>query len=313
MPPPTSVFKFFGKNRVEDFTKGIFYAAHPSQFNDPFECSPLFVKEINPNLVQCVKANFLSTIINRDAKFLYEDAFSKRPYKTFIELIYRQLGMIPTCGNVDDTRMWAYYNNHEGFAVEIDTSKIPSLVKTVDNDWTLEVLGLFPINYVNNFPSININGGDLKLKSIALSLLKQKKKWKHEKEWRIVFNSKDGENLGSPLLKGWSPSIRRIKLPTECIKAVYLGANFIFSFNPDGYLTTEQELMAEYLLNNKETIKVYQMVSNNDCFNYTPCKTDFQFSNGVWLAWDWKDKKYIEIGHRTIVTKHIYPSSENLV
>ena len=300
MPPPTSVFKFFGKNRVEDFTKGIFYAAHPSQFNDPFECSPLFVKEINSNLVQCVKANFLSTIINPDTKLHYENAFLRDEKRIFIELIYRQLGMIPTCGNVDDTRMWAYYNNHEGFAVEIDISKIPPLVKTVDKDWGLEVLGLFPINYVDNFPSIGIEMGKLLLCSIALSLFKERDKWQHENEWRFIFRAKNGENLGHPLFKNWDQNVRKIKLPIECIKAVYLGANFIFSFNPDGYLTIEQELMVEYLLKNKETIKVYQMVSQEDNFNFTPYETGFQLRNGAYFAKDWIDGQYFEIGKKNI-------------
>lgn len=59
IPPPTSVFKFFGENRVEDFTKGIFYAAHPSQFNDPFECSPKFISHINQELIDNTKNGLL--------------------------------------------------------------------------------------------------------------------------------------------------------------------------------------------------------------------------------------------------------------
>lgn len=210
--------------------------------------------------------------------------------------------MIPTCRNVDDTRMWAYYNKHEGFAVEIDISKIPPLVKTVDKDWGLEVLGLFPINYVDNFPSIGIEWRKLLLLcSIALSLFKERDKWQHENEWRLIFRTKNGENLGHQLLKNWDQNVRKIKLPIECIKAVYLGEKFILPFNPDGYLTTEQELMVEYLLKNKETIKVYQMVSQEDNFNFTPYETGFQLRNGAYFAKDWIDGQYFEIGKKTIL------------
>lgn len=296
--PPASVFKFFSKTRVSDFVNGVFYATHPYQFNDPFECSPKFISDINPKLIKLYKSQLLLLFPEKEDRCNIDNKFSIRPEKALVDFLFWQLGMMSTCSKVDDTRMWGYYNNHEGIAVELDTTKLTSSLKTIFHGWNLSIIGLFPINYVHRFPSIKINGGDVKLNATALSLIKEKDKWSHENEWRYVFNT-DGNNLGSPNhFKDWNPKIRQFRMPKECIKSIYLGYKFFSPKREGECLTQEEELMIEYLIKHKNKVKAYQIVAAPNEFRYETYETEFFQRNGVYYAQDWNGRKLFKIGKK---------------
>ena len=211
--------------------------------------------------------------------------------------------MMSTCSKVDDTRMWGYYNNHEGFAVEIDTTKLTSSLKTIVHGWNLNIIGLFPINYVDRFPSIKINGGDVKLNATALSLIKEKDKWNHENEWRYVFYS-DGNNLGSPNhFHDWNPNIRQFRIPQECIKSIHLGYKFLSPKKKGECLTQEEEMMIEYLIEHKDKVKVFQVVAMNDKFCYQSCEMEFYLIDGDYYARDWNGGELFKIGKKNCSQK----------
>lgn len=298
--PPASVFKFFSKTRVSDFVKGVFYATHPYQFNDPFECTSNFVSDIDPKFIERLKSELLKQY-TEPVRSEIVSYLSDQPKEAFVNFLFRQLGMMSTCSKVDDTRMWGYYNNHEGFAVELDTTKLTSSLKTIVHRWNLDIIGLFPINYVDQFPSIRINDDYVKLNAIALSLIKEKDKWSHENEWRYVFKT-DGNNLGSHHFYNWDPKIRQFQIPQECIKSIYLGYKFLSPQKKGGCLTQEEEMMVEYLIEHKDKIKVFQVVAMNDKFCYEPYETDLFLSNGDYYARDWNGE-IVKIGQKKAVRR----------
>lgn len=297
--PPTSVFRFFNKKRVNDVIKGEFYANHPYQFNDPFECSPNFISDIDPKFIKRLKYNLLKHY-TEPVRSEIVSYLSDKPKEALVSFLFWQLGMMSTCSKVDDTRMWGYYNNHEGVAVELDTTKLTSSLKTIVHGWNLNIIGLFPINYVHRFPSIRINEDDLKLDATALSLIKEKDKWSHENEWRYVFHT-DGNNLGSPNhFKDWNPNIRQFRIPQECIKSIYLGYKFFSPRREGECLTQEEEMMVEYLIEHKDKVKVYQIDAAPNEFRYEPYETEFFLRNGVYYARDWNGE-IVKMGQSKVV------------
>lgn len=188
---------------------GKLYLNSKTEFNDPFDSSPVYVKEpvltplreLAEHILKKQKStmNFAKTnkTINdfiKNSEFIFDDLKS-----TLIET-ENQLGICCFTISDDNLLMWAHYaRDHKGFCIKFDTTE----------DYHLAT-GTYPVKYndCNLRPIINLTKKDFSSDAFEL-MLEKSKHWSYENEWRLV-----------------EPNMARkyINIKPEAIDSVTLGA-----------------------------------------------------------------------------------------
>lgn len=186
-------------------------------------------------------------------------------------------------------QMWSHYaDNHKGFCVEYDISKIhPSKLLPLkhysvsENDYLAErtmliiTAGLFPVIYTAN----RVNIPRTKLQKIKLddannlrhdsdidallykTYIVKSAKWNYEKEWRIVVDGDVCEYFDN-------------KIPFPYIKRIYLGCKMA-PHNLDTLIEIADELNIEAIIMSMDDTKFVLEVQNTDQYKW----------NKQWSRW----------------------------
>ena len=211
-------------------TNGYLFFSHPLILNDPFDsCRQLvsldkfserqFVKlhERNQRFITPDRRYSLEEIKFETAKWYRKDKVELvDTFLTFFwNLIFKDWGIL-SLGEIDnDLLMWSYYNSHQGFAIEFENQLFDDA----------EVIGAFPINYVENYETISPRSIKLDIEQMLYVTNVKSSKWKHEKEWRFLVNR---ENMSIP--KYSDPILkldrRKVRYQEKKVKSIILGHKF---------------------------------------------------------------------------------------
>lgn len=205
--PPDKLFKYrsFSTSTLRLLTQGEVFFAKPSTFNDPFDCDPEVLVDVDWRdverlwksiaLKQMGKAGLTEKMAGYRANVTEKGAHNDDADGTAAYLQYlvsdinaylteqfKDYGVLSMASSWDNPLMWSHYaDNHHGICIEYET-----------DDHCCEVLG--PVNYRS---SRFIHVSDLHQWLVRRSAATRKKifdqyffakapEWKYEKEWRAL-------------------------------------------------------------------------------------------------------------------------------
>lgn len=113
----------------------------------------------------------------------------------YYNFLFSYLGILSMTENDLDPLMWSHYCSHKGFVVRYSIKNIPKNFN-----------GPFPINYIDDFKTIECQDQFLKL--FIASTIKYKKHWQQEKEWRFILYSHDRLKLPKVLQDKLSENVK---------------------------------------------------------------------------------------------------------
>lgn len=295
-PIPKTLCKHYNINEthnIDALVNNYIYAAHPKQFNDPFDSYTYFFKDTPENhkaLYQIIKR-----LNKTNQEYKPKDIeLAEKDYKTCLEifdyLVYTGLGLFSmTDGENNNAMHWDHYTQNRGFAIEFKTDKL-----FCENS---KVHGPFQIEYSDNIEKIEeIDEKKIYAHAIYKSLIK-KKCWDTEYEWRFFVN----DYLFHPhLYKNEAKFVRRIPYNFDSIERVILGFYFFKCEMDNNTITKCPEDTYEVDLNkttsfdqtqqNKKDLLTYCAIKgipistielNENSFEYTPREIEYTWKNGV--------------------------------
>ena len=216
---PDSLSKYYGltENSIKAITESYIYVNHPSEFNDPYDSYRPF------------------SFANGDSN----------GYQEF-NLFFVNIGLVSMSEISTDMLMWAHYSGHDGFLVNF---KVDSL----KNKFQF----LFPMNYIDSLPNLQIDNSTLKF---MISTNIKSSKWRYEREWRLYYRSTpmplpNVGHLHKEMNEKWifktrrTPKERKAKYDNCDINYVSLGYKF---FLKEDHFQLNRQII---LLNIKDKLK----------------------------------------------------------
>jgi len=214
MTIPKFLYKYQPANEktIANLEHQILWFSKPSTFNDPYDCAITPVVDLSDEECEEWFDSCWKRAITEDSKIFYEQnknnkvkaARERLEDEAHILLDEKKREILSSWGvacfaeQKDVMLMWSHYaDGHKGFCLKFDTSA----------DFFRNLL---PINYIKEFPSVNIGQALLgkEFPDILRPMIKTKARyWKYEREWRAL------RPVGG---QGYS-------YETNCLKGVYFG------------------------------------------------------------------------------------------
>ena len=222
--PPQFLYRFHPCNEysLSNLCSQNFYFNSPSNFNDPFDCNPRFLKDItdNENYASQFIENATTPEIKRqfsadnqdDIKLICEIAVDRT--REMLDKIGK-FGVACFAEDFHNLLMWSHYaDKYTGFCLKFDTAGFNKLFKVKYQDKRPV------INHSKLIPIGNIDSVDI----FSMYSIKHSS-WEYEKEWR-AFSEKIGTHAYPPnslkaILLGPRISIESKKL-LHAVKSTYL-------------------------------------------------------------------------------------------
>lgn len=219
--PPSTFFKYYAltEYNVEALTNLYVYAAHPKQFNDPFDCNEKLITFDTWNDVQCLWGDLFEKCKKTHSTL---ESACEESAQAYWNILYKKLGLLSLVPRCDNYQMWALYAQNNGFCLELDINKFLFLHH-----------GPFPMNYTETIPE-PVHIGDVG-GHIAMLIQTNVKNdwWKYEDEWRLYIPNPIGFDLkcyGSEYEMNkyncGDEHDRKFRYPVDALKRVILGPKF---------------------------------------------------------------------------------------
>lgn len=260
---PSKLMKYYKVNKysIDALINNYFYASHPFELNDPFDCFHRLINfdEITFDTYLKFLVDQCGNPIEKVEKLFHEDIDTLKQLfiKLFYEWIFTKLGIVSLTTRDLDILMWAHYSNHNGFLIVFDVNLLN------------QFHGPFPINYVDKAESIDINTTQI-LSILYLTNIKSKC-WSYEDEWRLLYESKKSMKFPTqPDDIELTP--RKASYLQESIKEIVLGFDFFqdkaYIFQKEGFyyfdLTKSTEStyrikLINYIINTGLKVSLIQM------------------------------------------------------
>lgn len=202
---PEHIFKFysFSKYSVEAVLKGYFYASHPFDLNDVFDCTKFLMGTSKKLDFEYYERLLHEVYTPEQIKEFYEkdNESEENKGRNYIDKLWdiatNLFGIISTTATEYNLLMWPHYTQENGFQIKFNTQK---LEKSIEENLTAEedYVGFFPVNYCKHLRVIDIS--DYQAMNIPLYYVTNVKtdKWEYEKEWRFMIGK---QNMGVPYSK----------------------------------------------------------------------------------------------------------------
>lgn len=202
---PNRLFKYrpCDSYSLENLKNDKVWLAHPSSFNDPYDCHNFFdhmklLRERSPMLLDKLSKDMARTL---------SDLFNSRTVSF--------KGAFRVCSfsaRSDSSLMWAHYaDSHKGFCIEYDVTGAE-----LDSErFMLPVLYKGQVHDSSRFFADDQEDELRASASVFGAALVKSKDWEYEQEWRLVFNIGHLEDRSS---KGTA-------YPMPQAKAVYIGSH----------------------------------------------------------------------------------------
>lgn len=242
---PTELFKYkaLDKFGIDSLLNNYLYASHPWELNDPFDCNRDLISFKNATLNEILELNQdffdrndiikLYNSQNPKDKEELQEIISKLLYY----FLYMKTGLVSMTTKNNCMEMWSYYTRHRGFVIKYDLKMLPK------NYW-----GPFPINYTNDFQSIDYS--KLKNSSFIYQTNVKASCWDHEDEWRLIFFGENILTMPKHSIKIAKP--RKFYYNPNAVTEIILGYNF-FELNE---LEFENSSQINQIIKLKENKKI---------------------------------------------------------
>lgn len=219
--PPSTFYKYYAlkNNSVDALTNLYVYAAHPKQFNDPFDCNQKLIEFDTWVDVE----NLWGELFDKFKKtYSTLESACEESNRAYWHLLYKKLGLVSLAPRCDNYQMWALYAQNNGFCLEFDVNKFPFLH-----------YGPFLMNYTETIPGpvcIGDVGGHI---AMLIQTNVKNKWWEYEDEWRLYIPNPIGFDLKyfgseyemSKYNRG-DEHDRKFRYPVDALKSIILGPNF---------------------------------------------------------------------------------------
>lgn len=158
--------------------------SHPSKFNDPYDSSAVFFKDLMRAgwEDEMKKVNTTPFEIKQLKKLIKEKEYTMNA--DFVEKGRDSIRVCCFTENKDSVLMWSHYaDQHKGICVEYDFTSLPA------ND--LRLKWLYPVIYSEILMNISeyINPDNLNPFMFMLSSMHKFRAWSYEKEWRMMISN----------------------------------------------------------------------------------------------------------------------------
>ena len=221
---PKLIYKYrsFDKNNyaINNLIHDNVWLSPPNKFNDPYDSLAsvdvdLIIDKVHLKAIKNLiflygmtneEIAAMNTLPSVQKQIKETKESGSKDLKGVLDSLRNSLNVCSFTENKDNLVMWSHYaNNHSGFCIEYDLSKIERENKLIEY--------LLPVIYTENIFEMTENlSRQLKGKSVGnimlLSPLYKYKDWSYEKEWRLV-------------LTDLKKTIDEFNMPKP--KAIYLG------------------------------------------------------------------------------------------
>lgn len=260
-----SFYKYYALDdySVDALTHLYVYAAHPCQFNDPFDCDEDLINFDDMDCIRIFWDHLFTKVVelcNNDVECIKK--FTNLSFKTYL---YTKWGIICLSQKYDNLPMWSAYTNHKGFCLEFDISRFP-----------FKMVGPFPVNYQKQLKTHSIKEISIQLATIVQTNVKQNI-WEYEHEWRLLLECPQdfimepfGEKVDLFKSEIHDFHDRKFKYPLHCLKSVCLGMKF---FN--GMQTVISDYEDEVIAINDIQNEVLSFLALSKIPTYILSKVDF--------------------------------------
>ena len=193
---PTRFYKYLkwdtGARRI--ISDGTVKFTHPSDFNDPFDCQPIYsdvsVESLNqgrPGYLREIAKNMGMTASdylqekNKMVQRLQKSVESGEYHRKMLQFT----GVLSLTECPTDILMWSHYaDQHKGFVVEFRVELEGEFAPSIDN---LEDIIPLQVTYDNKRPVVDLAVDPRKYKEENIKVLLTKSPhWSYEKEWRFI-------------------------------------------------------------------------------------------------------------------------------
>lgn len=239
---PQLLAKLYSLNAYSlDAIKGNYiYAPHPCQFNDLYDCHEDLIRSDDPQFTD----RFIRPVFGDQTDEILQGLQDPHIYaqRNFREIYFRKVAPISLTNNLDNPLMWAYYNNNQGFGIELKLSEITS-----------NYHGPFPINYQEEINPISLKDYDWPVSVLYQSNIKSKL-WKHESEYRLLLQAE--ADMASPACSGYHSlpgAERKLFYKKDAITHVFLGNRF---FKPTELEILEDATLQVELINSAADLRI---------------------------------------------------------
>jgi len=230
------------------------YFPCPKDFNDPFDSkilkrydlmsfeeriSFLYIKLYRryPNLsMHDIHNKFVKEI--EKAKIISDSTLMDLS-KKYSEGLISNHGIFSTSRRNNNILMWTHYgNSHKGYCIGFDSYKLLNFLDSLGYK-----VGLFPVNYDNNYPTIlpKIKKEEI-VQNIFTQLTTKAKQWEYEKEYRYIIV----ENSSFPVV-----------IDREIFKNIIFGCEM----NQDTEIELRERIQKDY-----PKMKIFKAVKVDDKF-----------------------------------------------
>ena len=172
--------------RLEEILDGTLYAAHKSEFNDPFDCSPVLQVQHKRGVIR----EHIKGIVNRNmegsnrrsrrlllkaARHRVRHIGAEGVSRSALEQTYDDAGLICLTTEPNQMLMWGHYaSDHKGVCIRFNLK-----------DGSSDFRCAFPVTYSEERPVLVYPITDAE-ELIEKSFLTKAKCWEYESEWRII-------------------------------------------------------------------------------------------------------------------------------
>lgn len=183
---PTSIYKYFGPERIDVLKYGQIAYTPPSRFNDPFDMNPAVDIDVSDEILDMYcdlfgkdlsQENQTSTMLG-NIRIEYKSVMRNDKIRINREMNadftnLNSVGVFCCTEHKNDMLMWSHYaDHHEGFVVEFDLTH-PFFEER-----------MFSVIYHDNRPRLT-SPTKSDIETINLVCTKSSK-WESEKEWRSI-------------------------------------------------------------------------------------------------------------------------------
>lgn len=310
---PDFLYKFYSVSQysIEALTESYLYASHPIELNDILDSSPLLVYTSRPIDLKYYKHFYGESIFETEDELIkyWEEDVDKKQCQGYLNHAYNMafnlMGIISLTAKENNTLMWPHYTQEKGFQIKFKSQNIIKSITEKLKEDDGELVGFFPINYVNQLKPIDVSPFRSFHIPFAYASNVKSSEWKYEEEWRIIACK---ANMGIPYSKAGLNIIpdhvtdkknRQIRYDFTDIEEICFGFNFINARDFEIVWINEKEFTAKPLKGksnweSKNILKLLNLISDKlaDKLYYSGLKYELDSNNEPFII---RTKEKLEI------------------
>jgi hypothetical protein len=179
---PTPLCKYYALNNrnLDIFKAHSFYIAHPSDFNDPYDCSKYLI-DYSQLSKKDIWNHVREVYLLKDFELAYQEnrnSLINLAREALWQFYFKHLGILSLSEKPDNYHLWSYYTGNTGFCVEIKTG------------FPENFMGPLKIGYQNTLQQIDVRIFSYPMNHVLCLTTLKDAFWAKEQEWRYLVYHK---------------------------------------------------------------------------------------------------------------------------